>query len=81
MEEDDWWANKLLEEIPEEQKHFSQSLLDYVINEKANKFIEEFKELCKKHNLSIGHKDEYGAFIITDFDEKYIKWMEAALVK
>ena len=25
-------------------------------------FLREYKELCKKYNVSLGHEDEYGGF-------------------
>ena len=41
-------------------------------------FLREYKELCKKYNISLGHEDEYGGFILHEYDEEMIEWVEAA---
>lgn len=41
-------------------------------------FLREYKELCKKYNVSLGHEDEYGGFILYEYDEEMIEWVEAA---
>ena len=41
-------------------------------------FLREYKELCKKYNVSLGHEDEYGGFILHEYDEEMIEWVEAA---
>lgn len=41
-------------------------------------FLREYKELCKKYNVSLGHEDEYGGFILYEYDEDMIEWVEAA---
>jgi hypothetical protein len=46
------------------------------MNDKAIElFIKEIIEVCKKHNLSIGHEDTHGAFIIANYDEYYNEWL------
>lgn len=44
----------------------------------AQKFIEEIIELCKKYNLSLGHEDTHGSFLVAPYDEEAIKWISAA---
>lgn len=41
-------------------------------------FLIEYKELCKKYNVSLGHEDEYGGFILYEYDEEMIEWVEVA---
>ena len=41
-------------------------------------FFREYKELCKKYNVSLGHEDEHGSFILYEYDEAMIEWVEAA---
>jgi hypothetical protein len=38
---------------------------DYNKSDKQKAFLLEIIEVCKKHNLSIGHEDGHGAFLIT----------------
>ena len=47
--------------------------------EKYSKFIEEYTALCKKNGLTISHEDSQGSFIIEDFDEYDIEWMQNAM--
>lgn len=42
-------------------------------------FIAEIADVCRKHGLSIGHEDGYGAFIVEKGDDN-IDWLEAAIV-
>jgi hypothetical protein len=41
-------------------------------------FLREYKELCKKYDVSLGHEDEHGGFILYEYDEEMIEWVEAA---
>ena len=38
-------------------------------------FLNEIKEVCKKHNLSISHEDYHGSFIIQNYDESNLEWL------
>lgn len=51
------------------------------MDEKTNQFLNEFEELCKKHNRSIGHEDGQGAFEIHLFDQGYIDWVRDAIMR
>lgn len=44
-------------------------------------FYNDIDEVCKKHNLSISHEDEYGAFEIEKYDEQNIRWLKSAALK
>ena len=45
---------------------------------KVNEFLEEIIKLCKKYKLSISHEDTQGSFIIEEYSEKNIKWLQQA---
>lgn len=48
------------------------------MEERINNFIKEYKELCNKYNLSLAHEDVEGGFIIEEYKEENIKWVESA---
>ena len=41
-------------------------------------FLKEYKELCIKHNVSVSHEDGHGGFILENFDEVNINWLNSA---
>lgn len=42
-------------------------------------FFDEIEAVCKKHNISIGHEDSHGSFIIyQEFDESIVEWLRGA---
>ena len=41
-------------------------------------FLNEIENICKKYNLSIGHEDSHGGFIIEDYDDSNIEWLKDA---
>ena len=46
--------------------------------ENINNFFKEYKELCKKYNVSLAHEDVEGGFLIDEYDEDNIDWVLAA---
>lgn len=44
-------------------------------------FLGDYKELCKRYQLSIAHQDTEGAFEIQDYWQENIEWMEEATIK
>jgi hypothetical protein len=38
-------------------------------------FLSDIVEICKKHNLSISHEDDQGAFIIERYCEHNVAWL------
>lgn len=47
--------------------------------EAVDAFLEEIEAVCRKHNMSIGHEDTGGSFIITTpVDEEHIGWLNEA---
>jgi hypothetical protein len=49
-------------------------------NPAADSFLAEIAEVCRKHNLSISHEDEHGAFRLRRFNESDLEWLNAAHV-
>lgn len=47
---------------------------------KEEEFLEDIKRVCQKHNRSISHEDGHGAFIIEEYDEFNVNWLEEALL-
>lgn len=45
---------------------------------KLGTFKHELIALYRKHGVSIGHEDNHGAFIIRDFCESDVRWIENA---
>lgn len=42
------------------------------------KFLRDIITVCKKHNLSIAHEDNGGAFLVEEFKRENILWIQAA---
>lgn len=42
-------------------------------------FFDEYEALCKKHNLSLGHEDQHGAFILAPYSEDNLGWAGRAV--
>lgn len=47
---------------------------------KEEEFLKDIKRVCQKHNRSISHEDGHGAFIIEEYNEFNINWLEEALL-
>lgn len=46
--------------------------------EKQLRFLNEIEEVCKKYDLSIAHEDSGGAFIIEEYDQYNLNWLNEA---
>ena len=44
-------------------------------------FLKDLQAVCKKHNLSLGHEDGHGAFLIHPYGDVYVEWLNAADVE
>jgi hypothetical protein len=45
-------------------------------------FLADLVAVCRKHDLSIGHEDEHGAFVVRlNFDEDDATWLRAAMIR
>jgi len=51
---------------------------EYIDIPEINIFIKDIVEVCKKHKLSISHEDGHGAFMIEEYNEYNIHWLEDA---
>ena len=68
---------KIVEEKPMESWNINQS--EFVeMPKKVKQFLEDIKQVCKNHNLSISHEDGHGGFIIEQYDEDNIDWLSNA---
>lgn len=38
-------------------------------------FLEEIKDVCKKHGYSISHEDHHGSFVILKYSEEDANWL------
>ena len=62
------------------EKMWSDKVQNFVeIPTEILNFFDEIEEVCKKHNISIGHEDTQGSFIIyQEYDEDIMKWLRYA---
>ena len=45
-------------------------------------FLNALVKVCMKHDLSLGHEDPHGGFLVHELDEHNIKWLlDAAIAK
>lgn len=58
------------------KSHYGPSLID--TPEKVVEFFNEIDAVCKKYNLSISHEDGHGAFLINNYVDGNIEWLEDA---
>ena len=49
-----------------------------VENLKVDEFINDIIDVYKKHNLSIGHEDDFGSFEIENISDNNIEWIQEA---
>lgn len=52
----------------------------YATDSNIDQFLEDLHALCAKHNLSIGHEDTQGAFVIHPWNAHNWDWMAACMV-
>ncbi len=43
--------------------------------QQVDMFLADILEICKKHNLSLGHEDQHGSFVIVPYQEIYNTWL------
>lgn len=49
-------------------------------NNVVSEFLKEIEKVMRRYDLSIGHEDAFGAFIIEPFSEKNIEWLKDASI-
>lgn len=73
-------------QIPEEDRRKfyeitkKQDIDRWNTRRKVEKFLDEIEKICKNHNMSIAHEDSHGAFIVENYDEENIKWLQSASI-
>ena len=41
-------------------------------------FLEDLRRVCERHQRTLGHEDEHGAFIVEPFDPHNLRWLADA---
>jgi hypothetical protein len=59
-------------------KRWINALSEYAENPKVDAFLQEIAEVCSKHQLSLGHEDGHGSFIVHTYQPSNIDWLMAA---
>ena len=62
----------------EQMIHWDRRVRDYVVRQDVDAFLSEIESVCKKHNMSLGHEDNYGAFLISEYSDENIEWLKDA---
>jgi len=47
---------------------------DVKTSKEVEAFLKDIMETCIKHNISICHEDENGAFRLINYDSQYMEW-------
>ena len=42
-------------------------------------FLNEYKKICIKYNITLSHEDGHGSFVFEDYDEFNIQWLKDSL--
>lgn len=51
----------------------------YVEDEKVDAFLADLIAVCRRHDMSLGHEDNHGAFEVhRGTDEQMFEWLNAA---
>jgi len=48
-------------------------------NSNVTSFIKEVQDICRKYQISISHEDSHGSFILTDYNDLYIDYLNDAI--
>ena len=48
-------------------------------NSNVTSFIKEVQDICRKYQISISHEDGHGLFILTDYNDLYIDYLNDAI--
>lgn len=44
-------------------------------NKEIDKFLMDIKSVCLAHNMSIGHEDTHGTFVIHNYSNYTMQWL------
>lgn len=58
------------------KKHWNGT--SHEVNSKIDDFVAEIAKISKRHGMSISHEDGHGCFVIEDFKQSNIEWLEEA---
>ena len=47
-------------------------------SERAKVFLAEVQAVCEKHELSLGHEDDHGAFLVEEYSAHNQQWLRHA---
>lgn len=50
----------------------------YDRSERVRVFLDEVADVCKRYGLSISHEDGHGSFIVEEFKQDNIDWLNQA---
>lgn len=70
-------------DMDKEKMRVSNNILENILLDKDDNiksFLNDIKDVCLKHKLSISHEDCHGNFIIEIFDYSNIEWLFRASV-
>lgn len=59
-------------------KRWSNVLGNFAENPNVDAFLNEIAEVCRKHQMSLGHEDQHGSFIVQAYQSGNIDWLMAA---
>lgn len=60
---------------------FDKKLGESIPTPDVDEFLRDVMEVCRKHQMSLGHEDDHGAFIVyRDLKDSHIQWLMAAMV-
>lgn len=59
-------------------RRWNATTKDYGTSPKVDAFLDDIVAVCRKHNMSLGHEDSHGAFLVEDYSEENVRWLNAA---
>jgi hypothetical protein len=66
-------------QTPPKANRWDASVDKGVIDAAVDTFIDELVEVCRRHNMTLGHEDAHGAFQVKrGFNEDRADWLRAA---
>ena len=62
----------------EQMSYLDRRVRDCIVRQNVDAFLNEIESVCKKHNMSLGHEDNHGAFLISEYSDENIEWLKEA---
>jgi hypothetical protein len=60
------------------KERWIQRRADFGESPAIDAFLADVIEVCKRHGLSIGHEDQHGGFVVSEYDEGCSEWLRNA---